>query len=328
MGSESDARERRQQSMMFGRGSLALQTGSATYPVSFPAPNVGLVPIAGPTPSISPIRFQDIESLISNRGRASKYLSFVLHFFVILGLFAWGMTSSIRTVTPETTVTHVDFKLYDPPLPKVMPIAKVSGGGGGGGAHQLIDPTRGDPPKVAKIQTLPPQLVRLERPKLAVEPTMQVELPQDHKSINLGVSNSPQITLTSQGPGNGSGFGHGQGGGIGMGLGGGAGAGSGGGYGGGLMTVGGGVSAPQVVHSVMPDFTDEARRANYEGTVSIQIIVDTKGIPQDIRVIRHLSMGLDQKAMDAVRQYQFKPAIYQGHPVPVQVVIDVAFHLH
>ena len=94
------------------------------------------------------------------------------------------------------------------------------------------------------------------------------------------------------------------------------------------MSVGGGVSAPQVVHSVEPDFTEDARQANFQGNVAIQLIVDAQGNPQDIRVARHLGMGLEQKAIEAVRQYKFRPAMYQGHPVAVQIVIDVDFHLH
>jgi len=142
------------------------------------------------------------------------------------------------------------------------------------------------------------------------------------------MSQSPQIAMASQGSGSGSGFGHGSGGGIGGGRGVGAGPGSGGGYGGGLMSVGGGVSAPQVVHSAEPAFTDEARRANYQGNVSVQLIVDSQGNPQNVRLVSHLGMGLDDKAIEAVRQYKFKPAMYQGHPVAVQIIIDVDFHLH
>ena len=94
------------------------------------------------------------------------------------------------------------------------------------------------------------------------------------------------------------------------------------------MTVGGGVSAPVVVHEIEPEFTEDARKSNFQGTVGIQLIVDAQGNPQDVRVVQHLGMGLDQKAMDAVRQYRFKPAMYQGHPVAVQLVIDVDFRLH
>jgi TonB family protein len=94
------------------------------------------------------------------------------------------------------------------------------------------------------------------------------------------------------------------------------------------MSVGGGVSAPQVLHSAEPEFTEDARRANFQGNVSIKLIVDSQGMPQDIGLLSHLGMGLDEKAIEAVRQYRFKPAMFQGHPVSVQIVIDVAFHLH
>jgi len=113
-----------------------------------------------------------------------------------------------------------------------------------------------------------------------------------------------------------------------MGRGNGVGPGTGGGYGGGIMSVGGGVAAPEVIHSVEPEFTQEARQANFQGSVSIKLIVDSQGNPQNVRVTRHLGMGLDEKAMEAVRQYKFKPAMYQGHPVSVQIVMDVDFHLH
>jgi TonB family protein len=224
----------------------------------------------------------------------------------------------------------VDFKLYaPPPPPKVLPVAPVQGGGGGGGAHQIIEPTKGKPPEVRKLPpVLAPQVIRIERPKLAAEPTVQVKMPDSSNLPNLGMAQSPQIALASQGKGTGSGFGSGLGGGIGAGHGIGNGPGSGGGYGGGVMSVGGGVSAPTVIHSVDPEFTPEARTANFQGSVSIQIIVDSQGNPQNIHVVRHLGMGLDEKAIEAVREYRFKPAMYEGHPVAVQLVIVVEFHLH
>jgi periplasmic protein TonB len=83
-----------------------------------------------------------------------------------------------------------------------------------------------------------------------------------------------------------------------------------------------------LLHSVDPSFTDQARQANYQGTVSVQLIVDAQGNPQDVRVARHLGMGLDEKAVEAVRQYKFRPAVYQGRPVAVQMIVEVDFRLH
>ena len=84
-----------------------------------------------------------------------------------------------------------------------------------------------------------------------------------------------------------------------------------------LYHVGGGVSAPSLIYSVDPEFSDEARRAKYQGICVVSLIVDAQGNPQHVRVISSpLGMGLDQKALDAVRQYRFKPAFFQGHAVP------------
>lgn len=280
----------------------------------------------------APVDFQwkGIDLSTIKRDRKSSTISFILHAGIVSLVLWLGMNARTAVVAPTETVTKVDFTLYaPPPPPKILPVAKVQGGGGGGGAHQIIEPTRGHPPAiVAKMPVMAPQMLRIDRPKLAAEPAEAVKMPESSPTLNVGMSNSPQIALASQGKGGGSGFGSGLGGGLGMGRGIGAGPGSGGGYGGGLMSVGGGVSAPQVVHSVEPEFSAEARQANFQGNVGIELIVDAQGNPQDIRVTRHLGMGLEQKAIEAVRQYKFRPAMYQGHPVAVQIVIDVAFHLH
>jgi protein TonB len=267
------------------------------------------------------------DPLAFKRDQRSSAISFVLHAAIIaLVLSAAVRARTIVTPPPSTILMPVDFKPYIPPM--TLPVAKSMGGGGGGGARDMVQASKGRLPTIVKAVIAPPQILRIDRPMLAVEPTEQVKIPDNSNLPNLGMSQSPQISMASHGSGSGSGFGQGLGGGIGMGHGNGAGPGTGGGYGGGLMSVGGGVSAPQVVHSVEPEFTEDARRANYQGGVSIKLIVDTEGNPQDIRVTRHLGMGLDEKALEAVKQYKFIPAMYQGHPVSVQIVIDVDFHLH
>jgi TonB family protein len=273
--------------------------------------------------------FGNLDTALAERNPRSRIVSAILH-TVGIGLVLWLGMRVHPVIVHEATLTHVDFKLFAPapPPPKILPVAAKMGGGGGGGDHTPIPPIRGKAPEVAKVQMNAPQLARLERPKLAVEPTEQVKIPDNPKMVNFGISNSPQIALASQGNGSGSGFGSGLGGGLGSGHGIGAGPGSGGGYGGGLMNVGGGVSAPAVVHSVEPEFSEQARAASLQGTVALQLIVDAEGNPQNIRITRHLGMGLDEKAVEAVRQYKFRPAMYQGHPVAVQIVVDIDFHLH
>jgi TonB family protein len=265
--------------------------------------------------------------LAFKQDKKSSAISFAIHAVIITAILSLALKAGTSAVAqPVMIITPVNFTYKVPPM--TLPVAKAMGGGGGG-AHEVIEASRGHQPVVAKIQITPPQLLRIDRPTLGVEPTEMVKMPDDNTNLpNLGVAHSQQVALASQGRGSGSGFGQGLGGGIGAGRGTGAGPGSGGGYGGGLMSVGGGVSAPLVIHSVEPEFTDEARRSNYQGSVSIKLIVDSQGNPQDVRLASHLGMGLDEKAIDAVRQYKFRPAMYQGHAVSVTIVIDVDFHLH
>jgi TonB family protein len=145
----------------------------------------------------------------------------------------------------------------------------------------------------------------------------------------IGMHESTNVTLASAGTGSGAGMGTGSGGGLGSGQGNGYGPGYGGNVGGGLYRIGGGVSAPVVIHSVEAEFSDEARRAKYQGVCLISLIVDAQGNPQNIRIARALGMGLDEKAIEAIRQYKFKPAMKDGKtPVPVMITIEVDFRLY
>src|SRR6266702_129555 len=313
---------------LYNRSSLALDPRDAAFPKTHPHLLVMKPGMAAGVVADVPT-FMGLDQATANRDKKSRVISFIIH-AVIIAAVLWLTLGSHSPIRPAAVVVPIDFKLYaPPPPPKMLTVAPNLGGGGGGGAHQIIEPIKGRPPVVAKAPVItPPQIIRIDRPKLGVEPTMQVKIPENSNMPNLGMSNSPQIALASQGSGGGSGFGSGLGGGIGSGRGMGAGPGNGGGYGGGIMTVGGGVSAPVVVHSVEPEFTQEARAANFQGAVSIQLIVDSQGNPQNIHLVRHLGMGLDEKAVEAVRQYRFKPAMYQGHPVAVQIVINVDFRLY
>ena len=316
---------------MYNSSSLAVDLQDRDAEETHPLYLVHARPAAEPGAFPGVPTFGNLDTALKQRSPKSRIISAVVHAGLI-GLVLWLGMHIRPVIAPAMTVAHVDFKLYapvpPPPPPKVLPVAPKTGGGGGGGAHQPIEPTKGRAPEVAKVQLSPPQLLRLDHPKLPVEPTTPVKIPDDPKMLNLGATDSTQIKLASQGSGSGSGFGHGLGGGLGAGHGVGSGPGSGGGYGGGLMSVGGGVSAPVVLHSVQPEFSEEARQASFQGTVALQLIVDANGNPQNIHITRHLGMGLDEKAIEAVQQYKFKPAMYQGHPVAVQMVVDVEFHLH
>jgi protein TonB len=312
----------------YNRTSLAFEVEDAIQEDEKPLPQLVLKAgtaafVAAGTPT-----FGSLDALTYQKDPTSKWVSAVVHAVLIAGVLFLGFKAKQAFVAP--VVNPVNVTLYaPPPPPQMLPTAPKTGGGGGGGAHQIIEPTKGNPPKiVAKMPVNAPQILRIDHPKLAVEPAEMVKMPDNPNLPNLGLNTSTQVALASQGKGSGGGFGAGLGGGIGMGHGIGSGPGSGGGFGGGLMSVGGGVSAPTLFSRVDPEFTEEARQANFQGNVAIQLVVDQQGNPQNIRVVRHLGMGLDEKAIAAVRQYKFHPAMYQGHPVAVQIVIDVDFHLH
>jgi len=87
------------------------------------------------------------------------------------------------------------------------------------------------------------------------------------------------------------------------------------------------VSKPVVLYQVEPEFSEEARKAKFSGNVEVYLWVDTDGKPSHIQVVRGVGMGLDQKAVDAVRQYRFKPAMKDGKPVQVDLYVDVNFQI-
>jgi len=92
-------------------------------------------------------------------------------------------------------------------------------------------------------------------------------------------------------------------------------------------TFGGGVSAPVATYKPEPEYSEEARKAKYQGEVWLSVVVDEKGVPQQIKVTRKLGLGLDEKAIEAVSKWRFKPGMKDGKPVAVQATIAVSFHL-
>jgi len=134
--------------------------------------------------------------------------------------------------------------------------------------------------------------------------------------------------LPSNGTGSGSGIGSGSGGGVGSGKGGGFGPGEGGGTGGGVFRMGSGATPPRAIYSPEPEFSEEARKAKYQGVCTLGVIVDAQGHPTNIRVLSSLGMGLDEKAIQAVKTWRFEPAMKDGHAVPFEIAVEVDFHLY
>ena len=88
------------------------------------------------------------------------------------------------------------------------------------------------------------------------------------------------------------------------------------------------MSAPRATFAPDPEYSEEARKAKYQGTVVLWVVVGPDGRPHDIRVQRTLGMGLDEKAIEAVRQWKFDPAKKDGNPVAVQINVEVNFRLY
>lgn len=260
--------------------------------------------------------FAFAESVASRRSALSLWSAVVAHGVIIL-IIALLIANHVKLAAPVKA--ELTALMEPPPPPPVMPRAEKIGGGGG--QHDLAPVTKGRLPKLAQQQIVPPKAPPTIPPKLAVEPTVVVQ-PNlklaTNTMPNLGVPNS-NLKGFSMGNGNGTGIGSGNGNGIGPG--------SGGNIGGGLYHVGGSVSAPVVIYQVDPEFSEEARKAKFSGNVEVYLIVGADGKPHNVRVARGVGMGLDEKAVEAVQQYRFKPAMQNGKPVPVDLYIDVNFQI-
>jgi TonB family protein len=95
-----------------------------------------------------------------------------------------------------------------------------------------------------------------------------------------------------------------------------------------VFKIGGGVTAPRPIYQPPPEYSKEARKKKYQGTCILVLVVDTDGRPQDIRVNHVLGLGLDEQAIKAVKQWKFEPALKDGHPVAVQINVEVSFKLY
>ena len=294
--------------------------------------------------------FNEIRSDI---GRTSRGVaaSGVIHGLVVLLLVlpAWF---GLGEAAPTNAI-----KKDDPPVRLVYLMTPGPGGGGGGGGLRHKEPPPAARKKAvsipvrkpisrvppARARAVPPRPVTPPRPQPRVEPAA---LPADKPIVppapavqapvqsvppdpfeNIGLPADTPRTTQSQGPGTGGGVGSGAGQGLGEGSGGGIGPGSGGGTGGGPYQPGADITPPTLVKEVRPTYTDAARRQSIEGDVVLEIVVRQDGSVGNVRVRRSLGAGLEQKAIDAVRQWRFAPAKRRGSAVDVVVDVSVGFKL-
>ena len=268
----------------------------------------GRVPLRSATePAILPTLFGEGYGLYKTRGR-TFLLSFLVHVLAIVML----LVSSRFVATRRHEIRQQVMGIVTEVSPYVLPpSASKAGGGGGGGDRDKLHASKGILPRFSREQLAPPVVViRNENPKLPVEPTVVVP-PEIHLPLpqtgSLGDPLSSLVGPPSSGTGSGGGIGSGSGGGVGSGRGPGVGPGWGGGIGGGAYRVGGGVTAPRLIYGPEPEFSEEARKAKYQGTVVLWLVVGPDGRTHDIRVQQSLGMGLDEKAIEAIRQWKFDP---------------------
>lgn len=267
--------------------------------------------------------------------RKSWALSLAFQSFLVLLLFTVFSAKTVQQKVSEIIPLFApDIAPYEPKLP---PKDRRMSGGGGGGDRSPLPAAKGRLPKASLRQFTPPvQVVNNPNPKLIMDPSLiippEVPLPQ----VNLPNYGDPlaKIGPLSNGPGSGGGIGSGSGGGVGSGKGGGFGPGEGGGvgggqygFGGGVFHVGGGVSAPVLLYKVEPEYSEEARKAKYQGTVIVMADIDTSGHVMNARIVRSLGLGLDEQALDAIKKWKFRPGYKDGKPVIVEATIEVNFRL-
>jgi TonB family protein len=223
-----------------------------------------------------------------------------------------GTSQVVRTKMTPTT-------LIAPPSPVKHPKLLKSNAGAGGGQHSPLPPLKGPLPKPAlRVFTPPP--VPVDHPALLMDASL-IATPDAWAAPNSAIGNPFGAFNGGVGTGNRGGIGPGDGG---------SSTGTRGREAGGdanEYSVGRGITAPSVLSRVDPEYSEEARKAKYSGAVMLAIVVNTDGRADSIKVIKSLGMGLDEKAIEAVERWRFRPGTKGGAPVRVRAQIEVNFRL-
>ena len=247
-----------------------------------------------------PVKVKDIWSKDENFGW-TQIISIGLHVGIItllvVPLFTHILPSSTQAKNKFDS-TPLDISPYIAKLPAGT---KKAGGGGGGGDRSITPPTKGRAPKFAYTQFTPPEaMLKNPAPKLPMDPTLlgPPELKIANPPLtNMGDPMAGAVTM-SGGPGGGGGIGIGTSGGIGSGTGAGLGPGETAGTGGGAFRAGvNGVGSPQCIYCPQPEYSDEARKAKYQGTVLLDVTVTADGRVTNPVVIKGPGLGLEEKAL-------------------------------
>jgi len=266
----------------------------------------------------------------SRQSTTSRLLSMGIHVAAVgLALIPWTIPQPQRPKLNETAVVlYRPTNLVLPPLPG----SARPQGGGGGGKRQPRPASLGVLPRPADRQFVPPDPEPPKNldPLLISEPTIvapELAMLRPLTLMSIGDPNGI-VGPPSSGIGDGGGIGNGDGRGVGDRKGPGKGDGDDGGFGDrGPYRVGGGISAPTVLFRVEPEYSEEARKARFQGIVVLEAVVRRDGKIDVVHLVRSLGFGLDQNAIDALKKWRFRPATKGGTPVDSIVSVEVRFNL-
>ena len=242
-----------------------------------------------------PIPVKDIWGLYG-RKKQSFMMSTGFQIAIVAVVFILTASKTVQQAVQKTVLTYIADTA--PPEVKMKPQAQTSQGGGGGGDRSPLPASYGKLPKFALKQFTPPVAVYNNmNPKLAMEPTLIGDPNTQVANVDYPLYGDPLSKYMT--PSNGQG--------------------SGGGI--------GGVSAPVLLSKTEPEYSEEARKAKHQGTVMLYVQIDPSGHATNVKVVKSLGLGLDEKAMEAVAKWKFSPGKKDGKPVTVEATIEVNFRL-
>ena len=240
----------------------------------------------------------------------SSWISFVLHALLVLVLcwFSFGTPPGQQPIRR-------------PSRPLVFQPRLKTGPGRGGGAQSQTPATHGSGPVTTRRTFTPPAVMTANyAPKLLMPKAMDAPPSLDTGATNIGDPDSLLEGL-SGGPGGPRGIGGCTGPSIGNGHG------RDGAVDGGAFRAGHGVTMPVPIHKVEPEYSEMARKAKMSGVVLVACIVGADGLPRNLEVLRSIGLGLDEKAIEAVSRWRFRPGVKDGQAVAVKAVIEVSFRI-
>lgn len=279
-----------------------------------------------------PVAVDDIWGLYG-RQKKSFVMSTGFQMCVVAAMLVLGTSKTVQQVVKNNVLfMPVDTAPLDAKLKSTPQTSPTSSGGGGD--RSPLPASFGKLPKYALRRFTPPVAVYNNmNPKLAMEPTLIGDPHTQVPNIDYPLYGDPlsHYMTPSNGTGSGGGIGNTEGnGGAGSGSGVGAGDGEGGAGGavrGSVYRMGDGITAPVLISKVDPEYSEDARKEHREGTVLVAAEIDTTGHAFNMHVLRGLGFGLDEEAMDALKQWKFTPAKKDGKPVAVEIQVGVTFRL-